>query len=291
MTDKNRVCVFAHYDRDDLIDEYIYYYLHELLTVVQKLVFVTVSDIDIDAIKRLKNLNIDVIKRENIGYDFYSYKVGIESLDLEEYDELLICNDSVYGPFFSIKNIFNEMKNIECDFWGMTDSGMYVYHLQSYFIVFRSNVFQSVTFQKFWDELSIIDDKAKLINAYELGLSQVLISANFKSKVYINYQPTIQEIKLHIYKYFAPSFPGLRHFKMFITGYYWKVRREKNYNITVAFWDKIILKSNMPFIKKSVLTTVEDYEDNIREYKSIIASKSTYPIELISKNILRMLSK
>ena len=46
MTEQiNRVCVFAHYDYNDIVDDYVYYYLNELLLVVQKLVFVSVSEI------------------------------------------------------------------------------------------------------------------------------------------------------------------------------------------------------------------------------------------------------
>ena len=50
------------------------------------------------------------------------------------------------------------VKNIKCDFWGITDSSEINYHLQSYFLVFKKNVIQSNTFKIFWDGVKILND-------------------------------------------------------------------------------------------------------------------------------------
>lgn len=60
----NRACVFAHYDRDNIVDAYVYYYLVELQKLVKKLIFVTVSDISMEHVLRLQHLNIEIIKRK-----------------------------------------------------------------------------------------------------------------------------------------------------------------------------------------------------------------------------------
>ena len=39
-----RLCIFAHYDKDNLIDDYVIYYLRELKKSFNKIIFVSDSD-------------------------------------------------------------------------------------------------------------------------------------------------------------------------------------------------------------------------------------------------------
>ena len=283
-----RACVFAHYDKDDIVDEYVYYYLNELLSVVTKLVFVTVSDIEQKDIDRLEKLNIDVIKRENIGYDFYSYKVGIESLDLELYDELVICNDSVFGPLYSLTNLFDEMNSKKCDFWGITGSRQYARHLQSYFICYRRNVLYSEFFKGFWENLIVIEDKKKLIEKYEVGLSQLLYKQEFQSESFIEYHPSLVEHGLHLKQYYMPKgYQIIRLLKMPFSKYYWDFVG-RGINISTSWWDIIILKHQMPFIKKSLFFDEIYKKEVLQKYEYVISSVSNYPLGLIEKHIKRV---
>lgn len=286
---KNRISIFAHYDQDNIVDEYVYYYLKELLTVVTKLVFVTVSDIEQKDIDRLEMLNIDVIKRENIGYDFYSYKVGIESLNLELYDELIICNDSAFGPLYPLKNLFKNMEQKECDFWGVTDSYVKGYHLQSYFMVFNSTVLNTYVFQEFWKQMKVIDDKEKLIEQYEVGLSQLLIENNYNTAVFINHEMSFYEsIKYLYFRYLSlEDYKLLRMFNLIFSKYYWSMISRKQYNISLALWDTLILKYNMPFVKKSLFINDIEKEKNIQKYARVISLVTVYPVKIIKKYINR----
>lgn len=42
---------------------------------------------------------------------------------LTEYDELILANDSFYGPFEDIRKIFAEMESRDLDFWGLMKRG------------------------------------------------------------------------------------------------------------------------------------------------------------------------
>ena len=86
----NRAIVFVHYDKDNLIDDYVYFYLKELQKVSDYIVFVTVVKLSINDINKLNTICNDVILRENVGYDFMSYKVGLESFDYQTFDEVII---------------------------------------------------------------------------------------------------------------------------------------------------------------------------------------------------------
>ena len=115
-------CIFAHYDRDGIVDEYVLHYLKVLRQNVKQLIFVTTAGLDAQSVNMVRALDIEVIERANEGYDFYSYKVGIEQLSLDQYDSLMLCNDSVYGPFDDLAPLFERMDESKCDFWGITES-------------------------------------------------------------------------------------------------------------------------------------------------------------------------
>lgn len=283
-----RACVFAHYDQDKIVDEYVYYYLEELLTVVQKLVFVTVSDIGSEHIERLKKLNIEVRKRQNIGYDFYSYKVGIENMKLDEYDELVLCNDSVFGPFYALTNVFDNMNQKKCDFWGITGSRRYSLHVQSYFMCFRKNIVQAEIFKKFWQNLGVIEDKKKLIKRYEVGLSQLLYEHGFESKNFIEYYPSLFEHGVHLKEYYMPKdLKTIRLFKMPFSRYYWNFV-ERGVNISTSWWETIVLNYQMPFMKKSLFFDKIYKKSVLQKYESIIQPVSDYPLDIIKKYIERI---
>ena len=79
--DKHRAVVFAHYDAQDVVDPYVYYYLNKLADVSSKIVFVTTSNISPEEVQDLEQLGCDVVVRDNFGYDFMSYRVGLESFN------------------------------------------------------------------------------------------------------------------------------------------------------------------------------------------------------------------
>ncbi|MEN3033342.1 rhamnan synthesis F family protein, partial [Chromobacterium amazonense] len=104
---------------------------------------------------------ITVIVRENVGYDFYSFRTGVLAVEaLYAYDELIIANDSVLviDPE-GLDRAFTKMQGVECGAWSMTESQQVSRHLQSYFMVFRKEVFFSQYFHQFWRDVRVLDDK------------------------------------------------------------------------------------------------------------------------------------
>ncbi|HDL8558102.1 TPA: hypothetical protein PXS24_004580, partial [Yersinia enterocolitica] len=122
MNKTNRVCIFAHYDKDNIIDPYVIYYLKKLKEANIDVVFVSVSNILNTEL--IKPYTINIINRDNIGYDFMSWQVGLASInDIQQYDELIFCNDSCYGPLYPLDHILNKFTDDgNTDFWGITDN-------------------------------------------------------------------------------------------------------------------------------------------------------------------------
>ncbi len=284
----HRLAIFVHYDKDNKVDDYVLYYLKELRIIADDIVFVTTSAITKSYVEKLEKICINIIIRDNIGYDFMSYKIGMESLDINLYNEVIICNDSVYGPIYSLQNLFNEMSlNKECDFWGITDSKQFAYHLQSYFIVFKQNVITSSIFKDFWKNIKILNSKNDIIFQYEIGLSQALIEHGFNPLSVVNKYIThriiyVKILKIALSGHLKIAFTELKNFQP---------TKPVNCNITLWFLDDIIVNENMPFIKVAALKNNDLKMYNIRNLKKVIESISNYPIDYIRKHLLRIKSK
>lgn len=67
VTGADDVCLFAHFDRDDRVDDHVFRYLEALQTTGFRIVFVTASQISSSDRQRLGRMCDDVIARENRG--------------------------------------------------------------------------------------------------------------------------------------------------------------------------------------------------------------------------------
>lgn len=307
----NRLCIFAHYDRDNIVDDYVYFYLKSLKPVCKKIVFVTTSVLKETAKNDLKKYSDSMIIRENRGYDFMSWRIGLDSEALEDYDEILLCNDSVYGPLFPLEEAFGFMSTKDCDFWGMTESRQISYHLQSYFLVFRKPVILSPAFQAFWKDITIQKSKNALIRSYEVGLSSVLMKAGFKADAYVGYTPSIiSRFRLMLYlcsskiarmtasvsacKSKTKSDFGDEAARTALSVFPYKLSEKvksilkgENFNVTHLLWKELIVQQRMPFLKVELLRD-NPMAVNIHDFERIIASCSDYDTNYITSHLERM---
>jgi len=170
-----RVAVVAHFDAEGMLTEFTRRLLDELLLCAELIVLVS-TRLEPDQVLTLDS-RIRVIVRENVGYDFYSFRTGIFAIEaLYSYDELIVANDSVLTiAKGGISRAFAKMSSVKCDAWGMTQSLQISRHLQSYFLVFRKSVFFSQYFDRFWRDVRVLEDKWEIILSYEIGLTQCLI--------------------------------------------------------------------------------------------------------------------
>lgn len=181
---KKRLTLFAHWDKDNVIDDYVIHYLSELKKV-SDIVFVSDCDLTENELIKIDHLTL-ISKAERHGeYDFGSYKrayILAENL-MNNYQELLFINDSCYGPFFSLETLLNESMN--ADFWGIykhkTPHYGDIEHIQSFFMVFKEKVFKTECFKMFLLNVKKEKTKREVIEKYEIGLSKFLHENQFKS--------------------------------------------------------------------------------------------------------------
>jgi len=280
-----RAIIFVHYDRDNIVDDYVYYYLKELQKNASHLIFISTAQLLKKDIDNLSLYCSEVILRENIGYDFMSYKTGLSSFNYQEYDELVICNDSVYGPLFPLEDIFENMHHHPCDFWGITDNTDFHYHLQSYFIVFKKSVIQSKPFKDFWEQVKVLHKKDDIIQKYEIGLTKILLDNGFSSSVYTKFQPTnMQSIFIFLKKFTLSKI--VNKITAILSGKD-KLKRLGKVNTTHHFWKEILISGKVPFIKIELLRD-NPMKIDIANFKDTIESVSNYDTHLIKKHLARM---
>ena len=178
-----RICLFAGYDQNNKIQDYVLYMIKKL-AVISDVYYMGNGNIAPEELFKLAPYTKMFYTSLHGQRDFGSWQrliaqIGWEKLAL--YDELILCNDSVYGPFKNLEDIFTEMESRGYDFWSMTADYAYSFHLHNYFMVFNNNVIRNRKFQSFWDNVPQHD----AVRNCSLELTPLLFDLGFIGNSYI----------------------------------------------------------------------------------------------------------
>lgn len=174
------IAIVAHFDPNNIIEESFKDLLACLEVFFDEIIMVTTSSQKEDQLSGFSKVKL--ITRPNIGYDFYSYKVGIHcARRLPDVGCVLLINSS-----FCILNKTRFEQTLrdalllleDYDVVGITSSRQIAWHLQYYFLLHSREVFLSDWFKRFFDEVQPLNGKDETILEYELGLSKALIENN-----------------------------------------------------------------------------------------------------------------
>lgn len=186
-----RVAIFASYFSSEKVPDYIFYYLHGLKEICDKIIFIADNFASPEEIAKLKNYASYVQCERHGEYDFGSYKRGIAYAEnhglLTDTDELILCNDSCYGPVFPFVDMFVEMEKKNCDFWGVCKNVDIEEHLQSYFLVFRKQIFSGSSFHEFFARVTHQPSREATILHYETNLTHYFTNKGYSFANYIPY--------------------------------------------------------------------------------------------------------
>lgn len=155
----NRLGIFIYYDELPGIENYVIYILKEIKTVVNELIIVVNGKIAEVDLQLLEKYTPNIYRRENRGFDGGAYQYVIcEVLGQEKlcrYSQVVLVNNSFYGPFVPMVKIFGEMEMQKLDFWGINSyfcEGIRPF-IESYFLVIEREMLHSLNFWNFWVEL------------------------------------------------------------------------------------------------------------------------------------------
>lgn len=215
--DLRRICLFAGYDVDGVVDDYVYAYLEELSRHAD-VYYLADGTMPEDELRKLASVTKGAWAVPHGRYDFGSFSllareyVGWDVIDT--YDELVLANDSCYlvGGF---DDVFASMASADVDWWGLQatkrdfdathghvdpidiSAGKALHtpdevwnpyfriHLSSYFVVYRKRVMDDLGFRKRLDEVTAQEHKDWVILKYEIGISDYLVNAGYDFATYL----------------------------------------------------------------------------------------------------------
>ena len=182
-----RTAVVASYFGKGIVPEKLLFLLRGLKEVVDNIILVADCPVFPEEVEKLRGIVAIARFERHSQYDFGSYRRGLEIareegfLEKDDVDELVIMNDSCYGPVFPFKESFESMADRPCDFWGMTPFRLFDHiHLQSYFYVMRRCVLDSERLDEFLSRVEGSLDRDSVIVLFEVKLTEFLASCGFK---------------------------------------------------------------------------------------------------------------
>lgn len=260
-----RLALFSFYSSAGIVRSFVFYYLEKLAEIADVVVIVNGS-LQAESKALLEKNGYRVFCRENTGFDFGAWKEFLLSEDREffrQYDELILCNCSCYGPVYPFSMIFEEMEKSECDFWGLyRHPGLkdrkhsIPPHIQSYFLVIRDRLFHDECFREYFSALPYAetwDDAVK----EETSFTRHFEEKGFSSSSYLG-----------------------------------SVFSEYIENPTI-FMPAELLARKFPFIKKKCFTTDYSYINKIssslqiKRLLSFLESSTDYPADCIYEDLLQ----
>jgi lipopolysaccharide biosynthesis protein len=193
--------VIAHYNDLGRVTPDLYRLI--LYLVEKKCIVILVSTKLCDDHYNILLKDIKVIRRENIGYDFWSYKVGIEALgDLGAYDRVTVFNSSfLILSIPKLCDIFLKDAKIP-SVCGLSMSYEKEKHIQSYWVSFESTkLLKSYYFRNWWKKMTPISNREEVINKYEVKMTNYFEKYGVQSKVI--YEPTEEEKILGLMRFYS----------------------------------------------------------------------------------------
>jgi len=243
-----RAIILAHHDRDSLIDPHVVHALRRYRQVADRLVVVSTSAEALPA--ALAGCVDTFISRPNVGYDFCSWQAGLAALgDPGAFAEVILVNDSMYGPLTLLSPVLADPRVAAADLWGMVLSeqatrrrGKRVCpHLQSWFLAARRPLLNSEVWRRFWERVEPLPSKDAIIDRYEIGLTEEIAAAGFRiAGLYNAAQAGPLELR-EIWPHLSLAEPARswRHFR--------KARRTPH-NPSELAWRRL-LEAGVPYVK------------------------------------------
>lgn len=244
------LCLFASYVDRVGLPYYVTIYLSELKKYSNKLIYIHSNELDSEALNFFIAENIETLKVENEGFDFGKWKKALKSVDLLDYDELFLVNDSsvLYASLYPFVNWFRE-NNI--DFGGLTESSWPQRHIQSYFLGFKKNTFEDL--KQFFDDNNPSNSITEVIQKFEIGLSHFLLNKNYQAKAFLSndgyigeYAPYYNCLLSHINQG-TPMIKKKVLFSSYRKSELFTLAR-MNFNINVRDYIKLIQEKNLTLI-------------------------------------------
>jgi len=278
-----RALIYVHFDRDGIVDPHVEFALAQYRPHFDHTVFVSPSVKELAPTQ--KSLVDSFVPRENIGYDFGSWRDGLQSLEADRYEEIVFANDSVYGPLWSPGAVLEFGRQRDLDFWGMVKSDQSVSgsvaspHIQSWFFAARKRLIQSDAFQNFWLGVEPVGSKREIIQRFEVGLTETVVGGGYRVGAVYESKKSLN----------ARIMTALRESSVREFSRTWRLVRRSlrsNRNPSEGDWEAVIA-SGVPFIKVSLLR-LNPYGRNLDYVMKYLTERAGLGSRLVANHLNRL---
>lgn len=279
-----RACLFAGYDPDKRIDDYVLIYLKELGRHAD-VFYLADCDMPAHELAKLDGIVKGAWAARHGAYDFGSYRNLARNLVgwdiLAKYDEVIFANDSCY-LVKPLDDVFAQMSAKHCAWWGLqATKGListidaqpfpvaedsisidlvkskyldqfeqdptYDFHIGSYFTVFRKDIIADIRFQRVIAAITPETCKLNVIKKYEIGITHFLIGLGYEFATFGDRLTKRHPIYTDVvFDLIQNGFPFLKRFML----------AENHYTISsLAYWKTVLCQIDSA-------TSVAQIEDN-----------------------------
>lgn len=191
-----RLLIYVVYDRRGEVEDYVPYALRDLRRFCDRIIVVSNGPLTAKGRVTLEDVADEVLERENSGFDIWGYKHGLDHVGAgaADYDEVILANDTWFGPVRPFDPVFDRLDRQELHFWGMTDharvepnpfthQGYLAYHLQSYWLVARKELVASAEWVAYWENLPVMHGYEDAVVKHEAVFTETFTGYGFVGEV------------------------------------------------------------------------------------------------------------
>ena len=293
---KKSLCIFIHFSEQQLIPYYVQVYANELARFFDEVDLLS-NNRTLKSIPTLSN-NVLITFQENTGYDFGRFYNYYKTINKDDYYRIACVNDSN----ILINNLDNVLKwenIVHFDFWGLVDSyekpwfstSSYNHHIQSHFLVFNKNAidllddyFKSVKIDEFFNEKNSKTLRRKVIDKWEIGLSQFMKSKGIKIGHFFDCKEVTKQFNIRMDSNISHTL-----YQELLTSGYPLIKKKVIFDQKWGFgknkqtWKKLIRKHGNPHWKLDTL--IDELDQMKNEHKERKRSR------LVNKIILHLQRK
>lgn len=274
------VALLSHFDQAGAVRPDLLLYIEALRAAGFSVVVVSNSGhLRDDASDQLRRLCAAVLVRRNIGYDFCAWRDALEHLGLPraETQQVLLINDSVYGPLAPLDELLRRLAASRADVVGLTESRQRGWHLQSYFLGFGPAALRSPVWRDFWSGVRPVPSKQWVISRCELALAARFREAGLWCEALWPTERLLADLHPD-----SVDGPARAQAERALRA----ASRRRGVNPTHELW-RPLLESGFPFIKRELLRDNPAGVLDVQDWREIAARGGAGGLEMVERDLRR----
>lgn len=193
-TNNKNCAIYAHYDSDNIIKDYVFQSINALISVGYNIIFYTASKTINNIDECILPFKINYINNEGPGTHWLIWECVCNKLKKENiiFDNILLLNDSILFPINGIDNFKNTIETMRqtSDFWGHWESPEISWHIIAIPFEFKYKMLSDVVFflNLFTNifQFQQIEHRREFAKHYaEVRLAKYLVDLGYKYNVVI----------------------------------------------------------------------------------------------------------